>query len=106
MLICIDGAVIRISLYGELWKINILILILNSLRWVERGWGVNILEDARHCSVLYIRKYFVSDRFSSFSNLSQYFFKIYLEKKNFFSQQLFSGLEQAEDKILMLMTNP
>jgi hypothetical protein len=28
-------------------------------RWVERGWGVNILEDARHCSVLYIRKYFV-----------------------------------------------
>jgi hypothetical protein len=28
-------------------------------RWVERGWGVNILEDARHCFVLYIRKYFV-----------------------------------------------
>jgi hypothetical protein len=28
-------------------------------RWVERGWGVNILEDARHCSVLYICKYFV-----------------------------------------------
>jgi hypothetical protein len=28
-------------------------------RWVERGGGVNILEDARHCSVLYIRKYFV-----------------------------------------------
>ncbi len=26
---------------------------------MERGWGVNILEDARHCSVLYIRKYFV-----------------------------------------------
>jgi hypothetical protein len=25
--------------------------------WVERGWGVNILEEARHCSVLYIRKY-------------------------------------------------
>jgi hypothetical protein len=23
------------------------------------GWGVNILEDARHCSVLYIRRYFV-----------------------------------------------
>ena len=22
-------------------------------RWVERGLGVNILEDARHCSVLY-----------------------------------------------------
>ncbi len=22
-------------------------------------WGVNILEDARHCSALYIRKYFV-----------------------------------------------
>ncbi len=28
-------------------------------RCVERGWGVNMLEDARHCSVLYIRKYFV-----------------------------------------------
>jgi hypothetical protein len=26
-------------------------------RWVERGWGVNILGDARHCSVLYILKY-------------------------------------------------
>jgi hypothetical protein len=26
---------------------------------VERGVGVNILEDARHCSVLYICKYFV-----------------------------------------------
>jgi hypothetical protein len=23
-------------------------------RWVERGWEVNILEDARHSSVLYI----------------------------------------------------
>ncbi len=23
-------------------------------RWVERGWGVNSSEDARHCSVLYI----------------------------------------------------
>jgi hypothetical protein len=30
-------------------------------RWVERGWGVNSSEDARHCSVLYIHvcKYFV-----------------------------------------------
>jgi hypothetical protein len=28
-------------------------------RWVERGSGVNISEDAKHCSVLYIRKYFV-----------------------------------------------
>jgi hypothetical protein len=26
---------------------------------VERGWGVNSSEDARHCSVLYICKYFV-----------------------------------------------
>jgi hypothetical protein len=27
-------------------------------RWVERGWGIkNILEDARHSSVLYICKY-------------------------------------------------
>jgi hypothetical protein len=25
-------------------------------RWLERGWGVNILEDARHSSVLYICK--------------------------------------------------
>ncbi len=23
-------------------------------RWVERGWGVNSSEDAKHCSVLYI----------------------------------------------------
>jgi hypothetical protein len=28
-------------------------------RWVERGRGVKILEDTRHCSVLYIGKYFV-----------------------------------------------
>jgi hypothetical protein len=28
-------------------------------RWVERGCGVNILEDARHSSVLFICKYFV-----------------------------------------------
>ncbi len=30
-------------------------------RWVERGVGdgFNYLEDARHCSVFYIRKYFV-----------------------------------------------
>ncbi len=28
-------------------------------RWVERGGGVNILEDARHCSALSICKYFV-----------------------------------------------
>jgi hypothetical protein len=28
-------------------------------RWVERGWGVNISEDARHYSVHYICKYFV-----------------------------------------------
>jgi hypothetical protein len=27
--------------------------------WKGGGWGVNILEDASHCSVLYIRKYFV-----------------------------------------------
>jgi hypothetical protein len=29
-------------------------------RWGERGWGVNSSEDARHCSVLYICKYFVA----------------------------------------------
>jgi hypothetical protein len=28
-------------------------------RWVERVWGVNSSEDAKHCSVLYICKYFV-----------------------------------------------
>ncbi len=28
-------------------------------RWWRGGRGVNILEDARHCSVLYICKYFV-----------------------------------------------
>jgi hypothetical protein len=28
-------------------------------RWVERGWGVNSWEDARHCSVLYKCNYFV-----------------------------------------------
>jgi hypothetical protein len=28
-------------------------------RWVERGFAVNSLEDARHCSVLCICKYFV-----------------------------------------------
>jgi hypothetical protein len=26
---------------------------------VERGWGVNILEDARYSSVLYLYKFFV-----------------------------------------------
>jgi hypothetical protein len=30
-------------------------------RWVERGWWVNILEDARHSSVLYVCKYFVGN---------------------------------------------
>ncbi len=35
-------------------------------RWVERWWGVNILEHARHCSVLYIRKYFVVGTFNVF----------------------------------------
>ncbi len=30
--------------------------------WVERGWGVNILDDARYSSVLYICKYFVPVR--------------------------------------------
>jgi hypothetical protein len=28
-------------------------------RWVERGWGINSSEDARHCSVLYLCKHFV-----------------------------------------------
>jgi hypothetical protein len=29
-------------------------------RWLERGgWGVSILEDVRHSSVLYVCKYFV-----------------------------------------------
>jgi hypothetical protein len=29
------------------------------IRWLEGGWGVNILEDVRHSSILYICKYFV-----------------------------------------------
>jgi hypothetical protein len=37
----------------------LLVRVGGHTRWVERGWGGNILEDARHCSVLYIRKYFV-----------------------------------------------
>jgi hypothetical protein len=31
-------------------------------RWVERGLGVNSSEDARHCSELYICKYFVGGK--------------------------------------------
>ncbi len=30
-----------------------------TIQWVEMGWGVNSSEDVRHCSVLYICKYFV-----------------------------------------------
>ncbi len=37
-------------------------------RWVERGWGVNSSEDARHCSVLYLSKYFVATAFVYFTN--------------------------------------
>jgi hypothetical protein len=33
--------------------------------------GVNILEDARHCSVLYIRKYFVRHRFTQINHRFQ-----------------------------------
>ncbi len=49
----------------EINKQNILSFFLGAgggghIRWVERGVGVNILEDARHCSALYICKYFVS----------------------------------------------
>ncbi len=39
-------------------------------RWVERGWGVNILEDVRHSSALYVCTYFVYITFN---------LKIYLE---------------------------
>jgi hypothetical protein len=45
-------------------------------RWLERGVGVNILEDARHSSVLYVCKYFVLksivalDDFSTFHPLT------------------------------------
>jgi hypothetical protein len=28
-------------------------------RWVEREWGVNSSEDARHCYVIYMCRYFV-----------------------------------------------
>ena len=40
-------------------------------RWVERGWGVNILEDARHSSVLFICKYFVDFIYILRSNKKQ-----------------------------------
>jgi hypothetical protein len=30
-------------------------------RWAERGWVVNSSEDATHCSVLYMCKYFVKE---------------------------------------------
>jgi hypothetical protein len=36
-------------------------------RWVERGWGVNIFEDPRHSSVLYICKHSVMDLQSHWS---------------------------------------
>jgi hypothetical protein len=32
-------------------------------RWLERGRGVNSSEDARHCSLLYVSKYFVATAF-------------------------------------------
>jgi hypothetical protein len=35
------------------------------------GWGVNSSEDARHCSVIYIRKYFVAGLFVGKYNRSQ-----------------------------------
>ncbi len=34
-----------------------------------RGWGVNSSEDARHCSVLYICKYFVSNPYGTYTQL-------------------------------------
>jgi hypothetical protein len=37
-------------------------------RWVERGLGVNSSEDARHCSVLYVCKYFVNLPFFLYCN--------------------------------------
>jgi hypothetical protein len=39
-------------------------------RWLERGWGVNSSEDARHCSVLYLCKYFVPQAYLRSLNLS------------------------------------
>jgi hypothetical protein len=33
-------------------------------RRAVKGWGINILENARYCSVLYIRKYVVDETFS------------------------------------------
>ncbi len=46
------------SVYGGVWRRT------HSLGG-EGGGGVNILEDARHCSVLYIRKYFVGSPYVS-----------------------------------------
>ncbi len=43
-------------------------------RWLERGGcGHNILEDVRHSSVLYVRKYFVNKFFKNQSNVFTYF---------------------------------
>ncbi len=36
-------------------------------RQVEREWGVNSSEDARHCSVFYICKYFVGSLHARFT---------------------------------------
>jgi hypothetical protein len=40
-------------------------------RWVERGGGVNSSEDARHCSVLCICKYFVTYSYAYCNNRAQ-----------------------------------
>jgi len=38
--------------------------------WAERGWGVYSLEDARHCSVLYMCKYFVIQTFNPYDSFN------------------------------------
>jgi hypothetical protein len=43
-------------------------------RQVERGWGVNSSEDARHCSVFYICKWVHSTQGSHAPNSSFFFF--------------------------------
>jgi hypothetical protein len=58
--------------------------------WVERGWGVNIniLEDARHCSKLYICKYFVRISISNGSGVA-IFVTFKMATKNYFFYQVF-----------------
>jgi hypothetical protein len=60
-------------------------------RWGERGVGVNILEDARHSSVLYICKCFVLQTLFRLGGLSMGSIQhIELETDSFLSEAIFT----------------